>query len=292
MENVFEQPKELWELSFSILYKDLSTFEDLFEEIGIAVSSHEISSKTVESLPEDLWRITVFFSYKPSLECIEDKFLSLIQKDSVKITQVEQKDWTKEVLNSLGDIKTDKFHIIRSKNSEDSHLIPILINLTRAFGTGEHATTLGCLKAMEKLSRHQFTDILDIGTGTGVLAIAAKKLWPSANVTATDIDEVAIEVSRTHAAENKVSLELHLADGASSLRDKGFDLIFANILARPLIEMAEDIVRILRPGGFLILSGFLENQSDEILSKYIELGCSVVLHSNHDQWISATLSRV
>lgn len=291
MENVFKQHHELWELSFITHYKNLVIFEELLEEKGLAVSSHEIASETVESMPEDLWQVTVFFSYKPAMDVIREDLIHLIQPRSLQITRVEDRDWTSEVLNSLGDIKTDKFHIIRNKTNTDKELIPILLNLTRAFGTGEHATTLGCLREIEMLCDRDLREILDLGTGTGVLAIASKKLWPHANVMATDIDEVAIEVAKSHAKDNEVALEFLVADGVQALGGRKFDLILANILARPLKEMAEEISKILNPEGVLILSGFLDKQAEDVISSYKKFGCKILSSRNHDHWISAVLSR-
>ena len=188
---------------------------------------------------------------------------------------------------------TNKFHIIRSDGEVSSGLIPIILNLTRAFGTGEHATTMGCLTQLESYeSNDAVKDILDIGTGTGILAIAAKKLWPEAMVLATDIDKVAIDVTELHAKSNNVSLELFVMDGVDALgSDRKYDIILANILARPLLEMAESISVLLRGGGIVILSGFLENQLVEILSKYISCGLSKVRHVITDNWVTLVLSK-
>ena len=157
----------------------------------------------------------------------------------------------------------------------------------RAFGTGQHATTSGCLAALDRLERKgtRFGNIADIGTGTGLLAFAALRLWPEAKCIATDIDPVAIDVARDNAAINGVKLghgagELLLAaaDGMDSpllAARAPFDLIIANILAGPLIELAPEFVRALASGGTVILAGLLDTQATPVATAYEELGLTL-----------------
>jgi ribosomal protein L11 methyltransferase len=149
-----------------------------------------------------------------------------------------------------------------------------------AFGTGQHATTGGCLEALDRLESGggRFTNIADIGTGTGLLAFAALALWPEAKCIATDIDPVAVEVARENAAINCVQpghdagqLLLAVADGMDSpmlAARAPFDLIIANILAGPLIELAADFAKALMPGGVVILAGLLDTQAASVASAY------------------------
>lgn len=283
--NPFRQPEELWILSLRTKYKYVIAIEDFFEEKTLAVSSHEISSKTVDSMPDDEWEVEIYFPLEPKDDIIPQDLQNFIETDSIKITKIENKDWTEASLASLGEIKTEKFHIIRSSESTvQPELIPIILNLSRAFGTGEHATTMGCLEALERSVDMNPKRVLDIGTGTGILAIAAKKLWPEAQVIATDIDPIAIEVAQHHAHENGVELEFIVADGTSQIENK-YDIILANILARPLIEMARDISSLIADKGIVILSGFLDNQKQEILFTYQKYNLSLVTCLEKNQWI-------
>jgi len=162
--------------------------------------------------------------------------------------------------------------------------IPFEIDAGLAFGTGQHATTAGCLEALDRLETggRRFANIADIGTGTGLLAFAALALWPSAKCIATDIDPIAIDVSRDNAAINGVKLghgpgELLLceADGMDSAMLAArapFDLIIANILAGPLIDLAPDFGQALAPGGTIILAGLLDAQADAVADAYEKLG--------------------
>jgi len=290
MTNPFQQFKELWLLSFETKFQYLEMFEDFFDEKVLAISSHEISSKTVESMPDDLWVVEIYLSKNANI--IPGTLMNLIDKDSIKIRKVENKDWTERAISSLGEIKTNKFHIIRSKDTVSSDLIPIILNLTRAFGTGEHATTIGCIEALESYAHKDVHKVLDIGTGTGVLAIASKKLWPMADVLATDIDSVAIEVAKEHANTNKVQLEFAVMDGVERLDvARKYDIILANILARPLIEMSERIAALVNIGGVVILSGFLDNQKNEILEHYTQYNLLEILSCNKNNWITLILQR-
>ena len=292
MNNPFAQSEELWLLSFATKYKNIHIFEDFFEEKSLAVSSHEISSETVDSMPEDDWMVEVYFGEKPDAKIIPDHLKALLIKESITITKVENKDWTDAALSSLGEIKTNMFHIIRTEEYERSNLIPIILNLTRAFGTGEHATTMGCLESLESYADKKIANVLDIGTGTGILAIAAKKLWPNSNVVATDIDMVAIDVTKAHAKANEVELEMLVMDGVADLGlDKKYDIILANILARPLVEMAGNIAVLTCADGVVILSGFLENQMEDILKEYESRGLAYVRHLNKNNWITLILKK-
>jgi ribosomal protein L11 methyltransferase len=165
--------------------------------------------------------------------------------------------------------------------------IPFEIDASLAFGTGQHATTAGCLEALDKLRRNEarFENIADIGTGTGLLAFAALALWPESKCIATDIDPIAVDVARDNAAINQVKLGhgagellLGVADGMDSpvlAARAPFDLIVANILAGPLIELAPDFTKALSPGGTVVLAGLLDTQADGVIAAYEALGASL-----------------
>jgi ribosomal protein L11 methyltransferase len=151
--------------------------------------------------------------------------------------------------------------------------IGLLIDAATAFGTGEHATTRGCLLALDAVARiGRARRILDMGSGTGVLALAAAKTWRRP-VAAFDIDAEAVRVSAHNAQRNGVACLVH-ARRSAGYRDRfiaraaPFDLVFANILARPLTLMARDLGRVLAPGGIAILSGLLPWQEDQVLAAH------------------------
>jgi ribosomal protein L11 methyltransferase len=157
-----------------------------------------------------------------------------------------------------------------------------------AFGTGQHDTTAGCLAALDRLEGEgkRFENIADIGTGTGLLAFAAMALWPEAKAIATDIDEIAVKVSEENAAINGVKLGhdpgqllLAVADGMDHPLIQArapYDLLIANILAGPLIELAPAFARSVAPGATLILAGLLDTQADAVIAAYEAEGTKLV----------------
>ena len=163
-------------------------------------------------------------------------------------------------------------------NANDALVIPAGL----AFGTGQHATTYGCLVALDALKRQGkvFRHIIDLGTGTGLLAFAATRLWPVAKAMASDIDPISIDVVRENAALNGVrGLQLVVADGLAH-RDlvarAPFDLVIANILAQPLIDMAPMIAASVAHGGTLILAGLLDTQANAVARAYKRQGMRLV----------------
>jgi ribosomal protein L11 methyltransferase len=148
----------------------------------------------------------------------------------------------------------------------------------QAFGTGHHATTAGCLAMLDGLADRRFARVIDLGTGTGLLAFAARHLWPDAGVTATDIDPVAIAVAAENAAANAVDdVRLLVADGTGdpAIAAGGpYDLIVANILAGPLIAMAPEVAAVAAPGATIVLAGLLAGQRAAVAAAYAACGCT------------------
>ena len=163
-----------------------------------------------------------------------------------------------------------------------------LIDAGRAFGTGHHATTSGCLAMLDALADRHFGSVIDIGTGTGLLAFAAAHLWPAARIVATDIDPAAITVTRANAADNGIDgLDLIVADGALDDRITGgapYDLLIANILAGPLVSMAPEIATIAAPGATIILAGLLETQREAVVAAFATCGCALEDLDRRGDW--------
>ncbi len=170
--------------------------------------------------------------------------------------------------------------------------ITITVDAGLAFGTGEHNSTRGCLVALESLHRRP-ARILDIGTGSGILAIAAGRMFPGAEILASDIDPRAARVARANARLNQVRLAAIRADGYDDpqLRGRQFDLIFANILARPLCAMAHQLAAHLAPGGTAILAGLLTTQAPWVLSAHRRAGLALDAHFRDGAWSILTVRR-
>ena len=233
----------------------------------------------------DEWVIHAYFDRHPNA----DEIATLIGLGSgpPEIEKLGEQDWVTMSQAGLQPIRAGRFTVHTPTYRPEPDRINFEIDAGLAFGTGQHATTAGCLEALDRLERDgaRFRNIADIGTGTGLLAFAALNLWPEAKCIATDIDPVAVEVARDNAAINGVKLghragELLLAeaDGMDSpllAARAPFDLIIANILAGPLIELAPDFAAALAPGGSVVLAGLLDTQAEAVGAAYKKLGLTV-----------------
>jgi len=249
--------------------------------------------------PDD-WLIHAYFERHPTLDDIG--VLVSLGSGAPLLEQLGEADWVTMSQAGLQPIRAGRFFVHTPTHAPDPDAINYEIDASLAFGTGQHATTAGCLEALDLLDANgfSFANIVDVGTGTGLLAFAAMSLWPQAKCIATDIDPVAIEVARDNAAINHVTighgageLLLGVADGMDSpllAARAPFDLIIANILAGPLIELAEDFAKTLAPGGTIILAGLLNTQADAVAAAYEKLGFTL-RERGAGEWPVLVLSR-
>ena len=209
------------------------------------------------------------------------------------ISPVPDKDWVKLSLEGLAPVTAGRFflHGAHDRDKRPGGGIALEIDAGTAFGTGHHGTTAGCLEAFDTIIR-AFAPrrILDLGCGTGVLAIAAAKTLKR-SVTATDIDPEAVRVTRLNAALNGVKplITAATAPGLHSpvfTNDAHFDLIFANILARPLASLAQGLSAILAPRGHLILSGLTVDQQRWITACYVSRGLQKKRAIKKGNWLT------
>ena len=235
--------------------------------------------------PDD-WLIHAYFDRPPTAD--EVAALARLGTGEPRVEKLGEQDWVTMSQAGLRPIRAGRFTVHTPTHAPDADRINFEIDAGLAFGTGQHATTAGCLEALDLLQRNgcEFTNIADIGTGTGLLAFAALALWPEARCIATDIDPQAIEVARDNAVINGVRLGhgagellLSVAQGMDSplLQARSpFDLIVANILAGPLIELAPAFAKSLAAGGTVMLAGLLDTQADAVIAAYEAFG--VQLH--------------
>jgi ribosomal protein L11 methyltransferase len=227
----------------------------------------------------DEWLIHAYFDRVPTPE--ELRTVATLGSGEPKVEELGEADWVTMSQAGLQPIRAGRFYVHTPMyRSAPPGTVPFEIDASLAFGTGQHATTSGCLAALDGLESDgaRFANIADIGTGTGLLSFAALALWPEARCIATDIDPVAVEVARENAAINGIELGhgagellLAVADGMASpmLSARApFDLIVANILAGPLIELAPDFASALAPGGAVVLAGLLDAQADAVIAAY------------------------
>ena len=236
--------------------------------------------------PDD-WLIHAYFEHEPTAE--ELTAVASLGSGTPFIEQLGEADWVTMSQEGLQPIRAGRFYVHTPiYRGVPPGTVPFEVDASLAFGTGQHATTSGCLEALDRLERDgkRFVNIADVGTGTGLLAFAALALWPEAKCIATDIDPVAIDVARDNAAINGVKLghgagELltGVADGMDSplLEARApFDLIIANILAGPLVDLAPDFAKSIAPGGTIMLAGLLSTQADMVSRTYETLGFDLI----------------
>jgi len=216
------------------------------------------------------------------------------------VSEVPDQDWVAKVRRELPPVEAGRFFVY---GSHDAALLPegrigLLIEAAMAFGTGHHGTTLGCLRAYDRLldDGQRLDNVLDLGCGTAVLAMSAARMG-AAHVLASDIDPVAVEVALANVKANglvgRVSCVESIGFDSPVLRAGApFDLIFANILKGPLIELAPDMAAHLAPGGRAILSGLLVEQADEIVEVYQGQGLALETREDLGEWSALTLRRL
>jgi ribosomal protein L11 methyltransferase len=265
--------------------------DHLFSDIAdppVLVADEPDSSK-----PDD-WLIHAYFEHAPSQN--ELSILRGLGSGAPRLEELGEADWVTMSQAGLQPIRAGRFYVHTPvyRNAPPG-TIPFEVDASLAFGTGQHATTSGCLAALDKLERQhrKYLNIADIGTGTGLLAFAALALWPDAKCIATDVDPVAIDVARENVAINHVKvghgageLLLGVGDGMDSpllAARSPFDLIIANILAGPLIELAPDFAKALANGGTIVLAGLLDMQADAVAQAYDAEGL-IVADRGFGEW--------
>jgi ribosomal protein L11 methyltransferase len=242
-----------------------------------------------------LWEVVAYF--ETEYECRE---LALVFKahESV-IAPIVQENWVEKSLQGLQPVLAGRFFLYGSHdaNRRRSGGVSLLVNASMAFGTGHHATTTGCLLAIDSiLKAKRPAHIFDLGCGTGVLAIATQKVARTKTL-ATDIDPESVRITKANAAVNAVApaLSVHTAPGLKHQaikRAAPFDLISANILARPLAQLAQGLSGLLKPDGRLILSGLTLDQKRWIQARYRNTGLILDRTIEIGNWATLVFKRV
>ncbi|ABD53878.1 50S ribosomal protein L11 methyltransferase [Jannaschia sp. CCS1] len=215
------------------------------------------------------------------------------------VSEIPDQDWVAHVRRELHPVEAGRFFVYGSHDADrvPEGSVPLLIEAAMAFGTGHHGTTKGCLEAVDKLFTDGFSpqSVADIGCGTAVLAIAAAKVL-RLPVIASDIDPQAVDVALANASANDVAEFVSCVEAAgfdhAALAEAGpYDLVFANILKGPLIELAPDVATHTKAGGHVILSGILTPQADDVIAAYGAQGLALTARDVIGEWTTLTLRK-
>ncbi len=245
-----------------------------------------------------LWEVGGYFLEPPD-DIILEVLATAFGAKPFALSELPDIDWVAKVRRELAPVEAGRFFVYGSHDADkvpqDPDRVPLQIEATVAFGTGHHGTTLGCLLAFDRLltAGMRPATVADIGCGTAVLAMAAAATLPEARVIASDIDAVAVEVAVANVAINGLEGRVRCLEAAGldhgELLDTRFDLIFANILKGPLIDLAPAIAGQLAPGGRAILSGLLVVQAEAVTAAYLEAGLTLESRLDLGEWTCLVL---
>jgi ribosomal protein L11 methyltransferase len=286
-------------------YSALTTLEG--EEAAVALANAiermepEPTGVGVFEIEDDsgLWEVGAYFLEKPDMVMLEVIALAFGAKPFA-LSELPEIDWVAKVRRELSPVEAGRFFVFGSHDADKvpAGRVALQIEATVAFGTGHHGTTLGCLRAFDRLFEGGFRParVADIGCGTAVLAMAAAAVLPEALVIASDIDEVAVEVAVANVGINGLAGRVECLEAAgfghARLAEAGpFDLVFANILKGPLIELAPDMAAHVAKGGLAILSGLLVVQAEAVTAAYVAAGFALESREDIGEWSTLVLRR-
>lgn len=273
----------------------LDLLSEVFGEEDFAIATTEIDEK------KDIWEASVYMMQVDEDDVrvrVEAALSEAFPEMKVEREVIPDVDWVAKSLEGLKPVRAGRFlvHGSHDRDKVRSGDIAIEIDAGQAFGTGHHGTTAGCLEVIDRVVRsRRVRNALDLGTGSGVLAIAVRKL-KNIPVLATDIDPIATRVAAENVRRNGIAsgIVTETAPGfhSTAFSNHGpFDLIIANILARPLIKMAPQLVTHLAPGGSVILSGILASQRWKVLAAYNGAHLRHVRTIWRNGWVTIHLDR-
>lgn len=297
---------ESWKLTFPCTREEAERLSQDMEPLAQLDPAPVLMISESDASHPDQWQLDAYFEGKPDKRAIAlvRALVSSALGIEPHLERLPDEDWVMLSQQGLEPVTAGRFFV---HNMPDDTVPPdrtsFFIPASRAFGTGQHETTEGCLLMLDRMERlgARHDNICDIGTGTGILAFAAMHLWPRAYGTASDIDPVSVAVTAENAAANHVRLgrspgrlALVAAAGAAHPtihRRAPYDLVIANILAGPLIELAPALAAILAEGGTLILAGLLDSQAAHVLSAYRAEGMRLADRIDNGHWPTLRLRK-
>ena len=283
---------------------------DILSELDDFIANHDIDNVSVfentqfgfsSNLDQNGFPVAKFFDveiYTENTEYIE-QLLKERFGDGVKfftIQKIDDKDWVNSYLKELKPVICDKFYFYNEftqAKPANQELIPIKLNSALAFGSGHHQTTQACLLNMRYLLENRSfhpQDILDMGCGTGILGICALKIWNDAKLLGVDMDPESVRITEDNYRANKISAKAICEENLEKITDK-FDLIFCNILKQPLINLCSEFVKAMNSGAYIITSGYIITQENELTKYYINNKFKIKHRIQADDWVSIIFQR-
>lgn len=289
-----------WKVTFACTRAEAEALD--IEDVALLALDSPPVLMTSERVPDDpaSWQVEAYFESKPNSAAVAavQGMVPGSRGAKPRVEKIRDSDWVTLSQAGIEPVHAGRFyvHTATNKGRIPSGAVPFRIDAGLAFGTGAHETTSGCLLALDAMRARgqRVHNLLDLGTGTGLLAFAALHLWPHAHATASDIDSRSIEVTRENAGFNHVALgegpgQLALA-AAAGLNDRlligraPYDLVIANILAGPLVELAPSVSAALAEGGTLLLAGLLDTQVDTVARAYRRQGLRLAGRTDRGDW--------
>ena len=285
--------------------------------LDAARSVHAVLAELLEPLPDAVTLfeamadgvthvVEAYYSEPPALDAVHAALVALADGDvgTARSEIVPDENWVAISQAAMPPVTAGRFVVHGSHDSAvvGRRMNSIEIDAGEAFGTAHHATTSGCLAALDALARRgSYSNVLDLGCGSGVLAIAAARVFPAATIQASDIDPIAVVVAAANARRNRTpfgrrpgTIRFHVATGLAHQdlrRAAAFDLVLANILAGPLIDLAPSLARAIKPGGRAVLSGLLTTQAANVFAAYRMSGFHLESRRDHVGWTALVLVR-
>jgi ribosomal protein L11 methyltransferase len=263
----------IWRLALQADALSQQAYVQALEEEAGALTAFETS-------PNGPWLVEAFFDAKPDLGRLAPAIFAAAKSlgravPSIDVEEIPERDWLAENRASFPPLTIARFHVFGShvERAAPAGSWPIALDASIAFGSGEHATTKGCLTAIDRLARRKrFRRVLDLGCGSGILSIGAARARPC-RVLASDIDADSVRLARENVVANGLASRVRVVHSAGFAKlgatRARFDLVLANILARPLTQLATPLSRALVPGGTLVLSGLLADQETWVKAAYL-----------------------
>lgn len=297
----------IWRLSGDLSKAKTLELEAALERLSESAESVPPTLSYFEQKHTPLWRVELFYAGEPEGTSVSELLHAADLDDwPYHLEALPDKDWVSHSQALLDPVSAGRFYVHGShdKDKLEAGVVNLTVDAGQAFGTGRHETTWACLKVLDDLTAEDPQRILDLGTGSGVLAMAAHRIWSRAQVLATDIDPVAVEVTKENLRTNQCKLRRTgeekpgvvalTADGFNdpAFRIEGpFNLIIANILAGPLVTLAGEVARVTSHGGLILLSGLLVTQIGEVMEAYEATGCRLVRQLERGEWAALLLQK-